>query len=233
MRDAKSMVLALPGVGPIVSKMRARLHRGSAIPFSNSAQYWEERYARNGTSGSGSYGRLARFKADTINAFVHNHGIETVAEFGCGDGAQLELADYPNYIGFDVSPTAVQMCRRRFAAKENYEFYLVGSRDYNQLSSVECALSLDVIYHLVEDDVYENYMRKLFSSSRRHVVIYSHAFDEEYVGTHELGRDFRKWVSQHAPDWALVSITTNPYPWDAKDPHDTSRADFYFYIKTP
>ena len=58
-------------------------HRG----FSSS-RFWEKRYARGGNSGAGSYGKLAMYKKAFINKFVAAHGVETVAEFGCGDGNQ-------------------------------------------------------------------------------------------------------------------------------------------------
>lgn len=38
------------------------------------------------------------------NDFVRARGIDSVIEFGCGDGAQLALAEYPAYGGIDVSP---------------------------------------------------------------------------------------------------------------------------------
>ena len=37
-------------------------------------------------------------------------------------------------------------------------------------------LSLDVIYQLVEDEVFERHMRQLFSASHRFVIIYSSNF---------------------------------------------------------
>jgi len=33
----------------------------------DSNKYWEERYAKGGNSGKGSYGKSAIFKADVIN----------------------------------------------------------------------------------------------------------------------------------------------------------------------
>ena len=48
--------------------------------------------------------RLAAFKAEVPNDFVRARGIDSVIEFGCGDGAQLALAEYPAYVGIDVSP---------------------------------------------------------------------------------------------------------------------------------
>src|SRR5690348_11631317 len=59
--------------------------------FAGSSIYWEQRYLAGGTSGAGSFGRLAQFKAETINAFASRANIQTVIEFGCGDGRQLRL----------------------------------------------------------------------------------------------------------------------------------------------
>ena len=54
-----------------------------------SSKYWENRYKAGGNSGSGSYSNLAIFKAEIINSFVKDNKIESVIEFGCGDGQQL------------------------------------------------------------------------------------------------------------------------------------------------
>ena len=87
-------------------------------PFPGSKQYWIERYEAGRTSGAGSYNELAEFKAEIINAFVVDHGIQTVMDFGCGDGNQLQLANYPDYTGFDVSPRAVDLCRNIFSSDD-------------------------------------------------------------------------------------------------------------------
>ncbi len=82
------------------------------VPWSTA--YWDSRYRHGGNSGSGSSGRLAQFKAETINRLVVEHGISSVVEFGCGDGRQLALAEYPDYVGVDVSAEAVRLCSERF-----------------------------------------------------------------------------------------------------------------------
>ena len=64
----------------------------------DTATYWEFRYANNGNSGAGSYGKLADFKAKVINGFIHENELNTILEFGCGDGNQLSLAKYNSYI---------------------------------------------------------------------------------------------------------------------------------------
>ena len=86
-----------------------------ALTFAGSARYWARRYAAGGTSGEGSYGDLAAFKAEIMNEFVAANHISSVIEFGCGDGNQLALMRYPCYAGFDVSHQAVSLCLKRFA----------------------------------------------------------------------------------------------------------------------
>jgi hypothetical protein len=73
----------------------AALRRVGIGGFRTSADYWEKRYRKGGSSGSGSYRKLAEFKAGVVNDFVSRNRIQTVIEHGSGDGAQLWLAKYP------------------------------------------------------------------------------------------------------------------------------------------
>ena len=82
-----------------------------AHEFKGSEVYWESRYRSGGNSGPGSFGELAGFKADVLNAFICSEGIKSVIEFGCGDGHQLSLARYPRYLGIDVSRFAIARCK--------------------------------------------------------------------------------------------------------------------------
>ena len=90
----------------------------------NSRKYWEKRYLRGDTSGVGSYGRLAQFKANIINSFVKKNRIKTVIEFGCGDGNQIKLLDLPNYIGLDVSRKSINICKLMFKKDRTKSFLL-------------------------------------------------------------------------------------------------------------
>jgi hypothetical protein len=56
--------------------------------------------------------RLAAFKAHILNDFIVDNDVRSLIEFGCRDGNQLRLCRYPQYIGIDVSPTAVAKCRK-------------------------------------------------------------------------------------------------------------------------
>jgi SAM-dependent methyltransferase len=220
----KDLVLPLPGLRHVLMVR----HR---IIFRNSEEYWERRYARGGTSGVGSYGDLATGKAEFLNDFVRVHGIRSVVEFGCGDGNQLSLADYPSYLGLDVSRTAVQLCVRRFAGDPTKSFYLYDSdcfADNAQLFTADLALSLDVVQHLTADKAFEAHMMNLFAAGTRFIVIYgSNIAHEELsdVAPHVRNHLFTQWVAENCPDWSLVQVATGPRP-------EPNQKDFFVYERT-
>jgi hypothetical protein len=224
----------LPIIGAAATALSKRIRRELAIRnFPGSAAYWEQRYARGGTSGGGSYNRLAEYKAKVLNDFVVERGIADLIEFGCGDGNQLSLARYPKYIGLDVSSTAIALCKQRFAADESKSFYVYDSLsfvDNHGLFRADVSMSLDVIYHLVEDRVFEPYMRQLFAAGRRHVIIYSSDYETKSM-LHQRNRAFTAWVREQQPDWQLEAHLPNPYPHDPNDQDNTSIADFYVYSR--
>jgi len=193
----------------------------------NSGDYWETRYRAGGTSGLGSYNQLAEYKAEFLNRFVAKNHIQTVAELGCGDGAQLSLAGYAQYVGYDVSRTAVALCRERFASDPTKQF--IRLTDRTPVQSADLMLSLDVIYHLVEDDVFERYMQKLFGGAGRFVIIYSSNKDEMTNDAHVRHRQFTKWVSAERQDFTLSGHAPNRYPHDPQNPDTTTFADFYVF----
>lgn len=213
---------------PILPRLGQVFGGGPLVPFDNSAQYWEQRYAAGGNSGAGSYGRLAEFKAAVLNGFVAEQRIQSVLELGCGDGAQLALACYPDYVGVDVSQTAVDLCRARFRDDPDKRFVLAGSED---LAPAELTLSLDVIYHLVEDVVFDSYMAELFGLASRFVGIYSSNHDDGSRVSHVRHRPFADWIDENASDWRLLRKVGNAFPFDAGHAKSTSFADFHFFTR--
>lgn len=216
---------------PVISRIARLFYRQifkRVIPFETSQQYWEARYASEGDSGDGSYGRLASFKADVLNEFLASNGIQSVAEFGCGDGAQLELMVCPNYTGIDVSKTILERCVVKFSEDASKRFLHVSDSELNSLS-VDLVLSLDVVYHLVEDTVFNKYMHSLFDTAKTWVVIYSSNFDGDIVLPHVRHRKFSSWIEKEQPDWTLYKIINQKYPFVAGNEEKTSLADFYFF----
>ncbi len=201
--------------------------------YFNSIKYWEERYVSGGNSGAGSYGRLAKFKANLINDFVEKNKINTVIEFGCGDGHQLALFKIPNYIGFDVSKKSIQLCKDKFSVDKNRSFFLYDPHyfiDKSRLFQADATFSLDVIYHLIEDDIFEKYMRDLLTCSKKYVLIYSSNTDKQdkFQAQHVRHRNITNFIENNYPTWSLIAEIKNEFPlkWNQKQ---ESFANFYIY----
>ena len=162
----------------------------------DSAKYWEKRYATGDNSGSGSYGKLAEYKAKFINKFFVDNGISSVIEFGVGDGAQLKH-ELPILVLMlvtllrKVSKTLLQIILKLLCIQVNTKVKNV------------IATSLDVIFHLVEDDVFNEHMQSLFDSSPLCNYI---LFDIDFNKTSNMfHREFTKWISKNALKEVSVS----------------------------
>lgn len=222
----KETVKKIPLFGSLIGKIYRAFK--PVKPFVDSRSYWEDTYRTGGTSGPGSYGKLARYKAQTINDFVSEHDIQTVIDHGCGDGNQLRLAQYKSYVGFDVSSGSIAMCKKMFRDDNSKSFK---TNDEYNAEVAELALSLDVIFHLVEVDVYHIYMQRLFNSSDKYVIIYSSNVDKE-PRQHERHRKFTSYVEINCTDWKLMQHIPNPYPYTG-NVSSGSVSDFYIYQKLP
>lgn len=196
----------------------------------SSANYWEDRYRSGGTSGAGSYNRLARFKAAFINEFVALNNISTVIEFGCGDGNQANQLRIPHYTGVDVSPTALARCRK-LCSQSDYLF--IAPEELANTSMADLTLSLDVIFHLVEDDVFAKYIQNIFTFALRYVIIYSSDKDASHPAQHVRHRHVSAYVRQMYPEWRYLAKIPNIYPADPARPDETSFADFMIFGREP
>lgn len=232
MDTMKEKIKKTPILGNLASQLYKRIRGNQTKPklFPGSKKYWEERYASGGNSGVGSYDKFAVFKAEIINTFVARHEVISVIEFGCGDGNQLELANYHRYLGLDVSETVITLCKEKFAFDANKTFKLM--KEYNE-EVADLSLSLDVIYHLVEEEVFNDYMRALFKAASRYVIIYSSDSDDNAgcEGSHERHRRFTKWIQENVSDWKMLDHIPNRYPYKG-DYKTGSFADFYIYEKS-
>lgn len=228
MQSIKKTVSKYPTLYALGRKLLRALGKNT---FSGSHEYWERRYKEGGSSGTGSYGQLADFKAEVINDFVSSNQISSVIELGCGDGHQLSLAQYENYIGLDVSTKAIELCQSLFNNDASKQFWIYDPKHYIDEPlpyRAQLALSLDVIYHLVEDSVFDLYMRHLFTVAEKDVIIYSsnHNANPPSQASHVRHRKFTDWIEINIPNWQLTKVIRNRYPGRG---NNTSFADFYFY----
>lgn len=220
MGKAKEIVKKIPGSRKLFLKM-------SKLFYSDSTRYWKKRYESGGTSGDGSYGGLALFKAEIINKFVKENNVKNIIEFGCGDGNQLELAKYPSYMGFDVSEIIINSCIKKFY-NDNTKSFLFYNPKYiskiDQFLNSDLTLSLDVIYHLTDEILYEEYMHNLFKCSKKFVIIYSTNAILKNEYPHIKHRIFTKFVEINYPNFILKNTIDNKYP-------KQSSCKFFIYEK--
>jgi len=94
-------------------------------------------------------------------------------------------------------------------------------------------MSLDVIYHLTEDETYVAYLQTLFSTSRNLVLIYSTDFEDTKSKGHVRHRKFSKYVANNFAHFNLILQEKNqfrPRRFQAKSASlETSAADFFLF----
>ncbi len=195
----------------------------------NPITYWKQRYQTGGNSGAGSYGRLARYKADFINAFTRENNLLDLLDFGCGDGSVMQQLKVARYVGVDISETALAHCRALVLNDPSRQFYLPSELNPSRRASL--TLSMDVIYHLTEDAGFADYMDSLFETADRFVIIYASNTDAGWNSPHVRHRRFTEHVRQGFPDWRLAAHCPNPYPFKPERSDETSFADFFVFTR--
>lgn len=182
-------------------------------------QYWDNRYKSGGNSGKGSYGVYKTYKSKVINKIIKEYKIQSVTDFGCGDGNQINDIKPPKYVGLDIAPSSVNICKKKYNLDTTKSFYVYDHTTYKKTYPSEMSMSIDVMYHIFEDNIYHKYISDIFENSSRFVLIYSTNFDEKYNGVHVKNREFTK----HTPDdWVLKEHIKN---------ETDNYADFYLFIK--
>ncbi len=171
-----------------------------------------------------------------LNDFVATEEIDSVIEFGCGDGEQLALGRYPRYLGMDVSPSTLQRTAQRFSDDRTKSFLRYDPAcfaDPAGFLSAQLTLSLDVVYHLVEDGIYARHLQDLFGASRRFVILYTSDSERlsvpEHPTAHVRHRPVRRDVAARFPHWTLRSQVDGPQRLGGS----SSFAEFLIYQHHP
>jgi 2-polyprenyl-3-methyl-5-hydroxy-6-metoxy-1,4-benzoquinol methylase len=165
---------------------------------------------------------MAEFKAKVINDFIKDNSIKSLLDYGVGDGNQLKLIDTNNlsYIGLDVSQTIIKKCQDIFEEDKSKKFILVN--DFNFKEQYELSISCDVIYHLIDDSIYFEYLDNLFKSSSKYVIIYANNIDKNHA-IHVKFRKFTTYIKNKYVEWELIKYIENI--------HKESPSNFYIYEK--
>jgi hypothetical protein len=75
----------------------------------------------------------------------------------------------------------------------------------NDMTKADLCMSLDVTYHIIEDEYFELYMKNLFELSNRYVLIYSiNSNDNKNSQPHVKHRQFLDWISKNKPNFKII-----------------------------
>ena len=159
----------------------------------NSDEYWERRYRNGGNSGAGSYDELANYKAYVLNAFISKNNIQTLIDYGVGDGNQLKLIKCNSITGLDVSRTVINRLKYEYNDDKNKLFY--ECKNFELKDTYDLAISCDVLYHLIDFKIWEQYLLNLFTYSNKYVIIYASNENKDY-GNHCLARNFTEYINK-------------------------------------
>ena len=210
--------------------LHRRLSRAIGADQLDATKYWEARYARGGNSGEGSYGRLGGLQGERTERFhsrarrAERHRIRIAAT-----AINCHCYECPAYTGLDISRSALLRCIERFRDDSTKSFFLFDAdcfRDASGRFAADVSVSLDVIFHLVDDRVFEAYMAHACEAAQRYLILYTTDYDRPSTG-HERPRAVSKWM-QSRPDFVLVKRIPNPFP-GTQDEQYVSDAEFLIY----
>lgn len=196
----------------------------------DSNAYWEEFYRSGKTCESVSCAELAQWKADTLNNFVEIYGIRAIVELGCGDGYQLSLYKFYEYVGFDVSQSAVQKCLDKFSGDQSKTFGIYRCDGTDELPMGDMTLSVDVLPYITDLEMLYNYLIDMFSHAGNWVVFY--AWDHkpgagESFPEHYQPVKFTEIIADAFSEWVLYEVMQPPKENESNEPG--SGPGFYIY----
>jgi len=197
-------------------------------------KWWNEWYKGGGTSGQGSRGDLLEFKSDYINTYFRQDAIQTVFDYGCGDGWLAGNLECKNYLGMDVSAEAVMMCKKKIN-RPNFYFELVESNlisgNYIDLKCVdrfaikpEAIICIDMLYHVMDNELVNKIIESIFSSSARMIVLYTIPNTKMHGGRTDAINFYNnsETLNRVTKNWRLIGET---------EPKGISAAGFFIWTK--
>ncbi|WP_413374623.1 class I SAM-dependent methyltransferase [Paenibacillus taichungensis] len=190
--------------------------------------YWEQTYSSGETSGRGSYGVLAEFKAEVVNGLIQREGISSVIEFGCGDGNQLQYMNYTTYLGVDVAASSVRLCASKFAndTSKSFMLYTPGLWINRGFLQADLTVCLDVLYHITDETDFRNTLYDILHSTSGWVVLYTRLKENGNPGVSTIqDRNIFDYLFDY-PEFKVHEIIPQRYP-------DQSSADFVILRRTP
>lgn len=181
-------------------------------------EIWDKRYSDGENSGRGSYGEHYEFKTNIINDILEKYNIKDVIDFGCGDGNMLRELEIGTYKGLDLSHVSIEICQKMYEedSSKSFELYEIGKRPSIK---AKMTMSLDVIYHIIDDAYFNDYMNCLIECTDEYILIYSTNYDDSDWNGHVRHREFEKYLKDQFERIEFIKNTLD------------CPADFYLYQK--
>jgi len=132
-----------------------------------SVEYWEKRYREGGKSGRGSVGASREWKWSIIRKHVTL--VDDVVDVGCGDLSFWEGRTCERYFGVDISPYII----KRNAEKRPDWAFIAWPAERRLPLRGRVVLCLDVLFHILDDEVATKIMDNLCEYSSEWVVIHA------------------------------------------------------------
>jgi len=190
------------------------------------ANYWERRYSSGGMSNTQDvvdqhvFPTLYKWRSVWLRHIFKHATAEgrplSVLDLGVGDGRQafniLCGGQVESLTGLDVSWFTVHALENRLNSDRPlgcadmdvywYDGFILPQEIHGLTFDV--TLSLQVVFHLLEDALFERYMALLFMLAREVVVVHAPDIDDALPQiAHMRYRRFSSWVATWRPDWEL------------------------------
>jgi len=140
------------------------LKKGEVEIKSNKYVFWENRYKKGGHSGSERKGIPRWWKWKQIKKYTDAND---VIDVGCGDLDFWKGRNVEKYIGIDVSPSLIKQNMKK---RPNWKFMLGGGEITHDISSQD-VFCMEMLYHIMDDDVYVQILKNLTKYSKRYIFI--------------------------------------------------------------
>lgn len=134
--------------------------------------YWNNRYEKGGNSGAGTSGDEFALKVKELRK-LNSEAIATIVDVGCGDlrlgKAVMGMFPFAFYWGLDSSDFAIRRAQEEKMNPKRVGFLAIDNLNFTQRGDL--VLCIDVLFHQLEDQVYDAMIEKLKNIYNKYLVL--------------------------------------------------------------
>jgi SAM-dependent methyltransferase len=164
---------------------------------------WEDHYKSGGKSGDPSDYAKSREWKHTIIARYCDIKNNSIIDIGCGDLQFWQGRRPAKYTGIDISPTIIAAHTEKYPERT----FICASSDETLNISADMVMCFDMLWHIMDDNVYADTISNMKFYSKKYIIIYtwnSNPFNRGLL--HRIFNAIVKFKRTHKLD---LSITTD------------------------